>query len=87
VGYFHPHTSIAKHDAENSEFFSAKINNLIACGEMEADTDIEALRQSILRDDYGLSLAREGHLDMEFNNAKELLNLLRPTETYRAAVT
>lgn len=66
-------TTIAKNEAADAAGFVAKLQAMIADGSMDPDTDVEGLRQSILRDDYKLFMARELHLDIEFKNAKELV--------------
>jgi hypothetical protein len=63
---------IAKADASNPSVWDAKIKSHIADGTMPADTDSEALRQSILSDAHTVSLTTEAHLETEFANARPL---------------
>jgi hypothetical protein len=66
-------TMIGRHDAADPVAFGDKVSRMIEEGVMESDTDVEALRQAVLSDDYAISLARESHLDLEFGAARDIL--------------
>ena len=66
-------TMIGHHDAANPVVFGHKVGLTIEEGVMERDTDVEGLRQAVLSNDYAISVAREGHLQLEFENAHEIL--------------
>lgn len=79
-------TTIGREQASNAAAFTARVQEMIATGDMPLDTNIEELRLSLLTDSFDMSMATESHLDIVLNNVPELLGYLldRKWHIYRA---
>ncbi len=76
----------SRSEASDAEAWEIKLRGMIDAGEMPPNTDIEALRHSILSGDHTIKLSTGAHLEMEFEVAEELFPLVaqRKWNIYRA---